>query len=194
MSSIISLLFMYIFIVIIYKASVSQSQNLENILRAKNFDNIQRLSMYDTNGKTFLKAYSNSMQYLFIKRVDNRPIGIMSHQEFQNAQSLAKTLKCDRIILYVNQAIIPIELSKMAVLYSVEIWNNTGESNFEQYRMIPPTTTSSRLAKTLKPENAIFEHKKNGVIAKDTCHIEPSVSPIQENPTSFFKKKGPQRL
>ena len=194
MSSIISFLFMYIFIVIIYKASVSQSQTLENILRARNFSNIQRLSMHNINGKTFIKAYSKSMQYLFVKRIDNGPIGIMSHQDFQDVKSLSKKLNCDRVILYVNQSIIPIELSKIAALYSVEIWNKDGESNFEQYRVIPPSTTSSRLAKTLKPENAIYEHKKNGVIAQDTCHIETTISPIQENPKKFFKKKGPQRL
>ena len=194
MSVIITVFFIYLFIGIIYKTAASQTQALENILRNRNFINIQRLSMYDINGKTFVRAFANSMQYLFVKSINNSPIGMLSHKELQNIQTLAKDLRCDRVILFVNQSIIPIELTKITALYNIEIWNKDGESNFDLYRITKPATTSSRLAKTLKPENAVYEHRKNGVIAADTCHIAPSVSPIQENPTKLLKRKGPQRL
>ncbi len=191
------IIFFIIFIWILTKAANTNSQTLETILRNRNFKNIQRVKKYDCYGgfgRIFIIAYSNSMQYLFVKNMTNIPITVMSHEELKLIQEVSKKLNCDRIILYVAQTTIPIELTKITALYNVEIWNKNGESNFSSYRVTKANTTSSRLAKTLKPENAIYEHKKNGVIAKDTCHIAPTTSPIQEHPTTFFKKKGPQRL
>ena len=182
-----------IFIMIIVKSSNTQSQNLELILQKKNFKSIQRLRMYESNG-IYLSAFANSMNYLFIKNANNAPILMMSHNELKSIQDLSRKIKYDRVVIYENLETIPIEFTKLAALYNIEIWNKKGESNFNSYRATNPNTTTSRLANTLKPENAILEHRKNGVIAQDTCHIAPSISPIEEHPSKFFKRKGPQRL
>lgn len=185
----------FIFMIwIFYKIATSKSTSLETILRTRNFSNIRAVPIPGKSNRVFLTAQYNSMKYLFVRNFSNSPISYLSHEELQSVQTISKQLNCDRVIFYIYQDSIPIEFTKVAALYNVELWNKIGESNFSSYRATKANTTNSRLAKTLKPETTPFEHRPNGVIAKDTCHIAPSTSPIQENPTSLFKRKGPQRL
>lgn len=191
----VSLIYIFLIYYIVYLLVKSaNAKNLEMILKHRNFKMIHRVSGYRNYGRVYITATSNAMQYLFVRNGSDAPIKFMSHEELKSIQEFSRKLNCDRVIVYVNEASIPIELTKMAALYNIEIWNKYGDSNFESYRTTKINTNTSNLARTLKPNNAVFEHKQNGVIAQDTCHIAPTVSPIKENPTGFFKKKGPQRL
>lgn len=182
-----------IFYCIYVKYTKNNSTSLEKILKQRNFSNIRIQSATRPTTNVCITAEKSSMKYLFVKYSRNNNINLHS-QLMQNIKQISNSLNCDRIIIYYYNYVVPIELTKIAATYNIEIWNRSGTSNFSSYRTVNPNTNNSRLAKTLKPENISFEHKPNGVIAKDTCHITPTTSPIQENPKSFFNKKGPQRL
>lgn len=178
-----------------YKISTSSSTSgLEKILKDRNFHNITAVYYDKKNGRAYFTAEHSTMKYLFVRNLTNSPIKYLSHDELQTIQNHSKTLKCDRVIFYIYQDSIPVEFTKISALYNIELWNKVGESNFSSYRITKPNTNTSRLANTLKPETQPFEHKPNGVIAKDTCHIAPSTSPIETNTKTFFKKKNIQRL
>lgn len=184
-----------IFIIwIFYSIATSKTLSLESILKSRNFANVHIAPIPGKSNRVFITAQYNSMRYLFVRNLANSSISYLSHEELQSIQALSKQLNCDRVIFYLYQDTIPIEFTKVAALYNIELWNKFGESNFSSYRVTKANSTESRLAKTLKPETTPFEHRPNGVIAKDTCHIAESTSPIQEKPNSLLKRKGPQRL
>ena len=185
-----------IFIIIIsyavYKSELKSNTTLEGILRKKSFQNITLLPITKALPVFFITATKGSTDYLFAKLYNNNSVPLSTI--IQYTHQTASKLKSDRIIIYYNSETVPIELTKIATTYKIEIWNKYGTSNFDSYRTVKPNTNTSRLANTLKEETIPFEHKPNGVIAKDTCHIAPTISPIEENPKTFFKKKETQRL
>lgn len=170
-------------------ANTTNSSTLEKILRARNFQNLQYIEKY------YLSANINSMKYLFIT---NYPISTnISFQTnlLQSYNVYARKYKCDKIIIYYPAEQVPLELTKLAATYNIEIWNKSGTSNFSSFRTAKPNTNTSRLATKLIKENEPLEYRKNGVIAEDTCHIEPITSPIEtKTKKSIFKRKDPQRL
>lgn len=188
----------FIFIIFCYLAcykSVKNNTSLEKILKERNFTNILSLpNISNVGNRIYLSATKHSMKYLFVRSNLLVSIVNISDTELRNLQEIANKLKFDRIIFYIYDNIIPIELTKKAATYNIELWNKYGQSNFETYNTVKSNTNNSTLANELKKESAPLEHAKNGVIAQDTCHIAPSTTPIIEHPTSFFKKRGPQRL
>lgn len=182
------IIFIFIFYCI-FKSTSNNTSNLEKILTTRNFQNLQYSEKY------YLTANKHSMKYLFIK---NHPFDANINFQANLLQSYnvyAKNQKCDRIIIYYPANQVPLELTKLAATYNIEIWNKAGTSNFNSFRTTKPNSNNSRLASALVKETKPLEHRKNGVIAQDTCHIAPTTSPIETNTRkSILKRKQPQRL
>lgn len=167
---------------------------IEFFLKGYGFTNIKRAPVPNEPYNLYYTAQKNGSLYLF--KVSNS--ANTTENELKNINLIAKSLMADKVACIFKVFNGTTEASlHMANLYNIELWNYSGRITTVQNQVIIPRnkkgSQGSRLAKELKKEYEPLEHYKNGVIAKDNCHITPTTSPIEEHPTTFFKKKT-QRL